>query len=286
MMTYWTMSSVQIWWRWLDWYGLSASRWQCHHWVADFFKEQKQWSKTVFVQSEAVYLQKCDCFQWDRHVFKRKIRKFRRSARQNKEVNGSDRRRKRFISRRVLLQCIGVNCRPEVYATAQCIAPRKEMTTKSLFVSLRKASEHLKRSARQELNFVKLVLGSMWCDLILGLLTLLAWKRRIGFVILMADRAHRGSIVHYASSECHRITRLVTDAEAQLLINVVGIRTLDLDTLDELLELNVELEVFTDSCTLFKLVMRNGNGHEHGFLTDIFAYKVIRKENDEALSKV
>lgn len=189
---------------------------------------------------------------------------------------------KGFRSQRALVQYIGVNCRPDVCATVQLIAPGKEGTTKSQFASLKRAVEHLKRRPEQGLDFVKLHMPSVRVVVIsdASFANAPGLKSQLGFVILMADENRTANIVHYGSCRCHRVTRSVMASEVHALIHAVDIGMIVRDALNELLNRNVEMEAFVDSRTLFNVVTKNSNTAERRLQIDIFALRESYKNGE------
>lgn len=164
-----------------------------------------------------------------------------------------------FRSQSALAQYIVVNCRPDVCAAVQLIAPGSTKVEDAQFKSLGKAVPHLKETKKIGFDFVKLDIASVcvvvWPDA--SFAKAIGMKSQLGFVNPLPYGQKRAYIDHYGFNRCHRLSRSIMAAEVHALVHAFDNGFVVQEVLEELLGRRVELEAFVDSRTLFNVIANN-----------------------------
>lgn len=178
---------------------------------------------------------------------------------------------KGFKIQRALAQYIGVKWRPDICARVQLISPGSESISESQFVSLRKAIGHLKSRKETELDFVEMDMMSMQIVALSDSSYANAdgMKSQLVYVSLMVSKTCRASIVHYGSGRCHRVLRSVMAPEVHALVHSYDNASVVRDALTELIGREVDEKAYVDSCTLYKVVVKNDCTAERRVQTDL-----------------
>lgn len=151
-----------------------------------------------------------------------------------------------FKSNQEMVKYIGVNCRPDVYASAPLTALQNEPIWKAQIILHRREIEHIEKSPPHELHFVKIDIASIRVVLSdASLANAPGIKTQLGYVILMAIDDHSENILHYVPSRWHRVRRSVREAEVRALIHVVDFAMLVSEALNELLQQTIGIEAFS-----------------------------------------
>lgn len=118
---------------------------------------------------------------------------------------------KEFTSRRPMSPYIGVDCRPDVCAPVQLIAPGRDLPTTTKFKTFYKVIKNLNNTADMGLIFVPLGLKTsrlvFFTDA--SFENDRDFKSQFGFVLCMADSPDNSNVIHFISSRCRRVTRSV-----------------------------------------------------------------------------
>lgn len=182
---------------------------------------------------------------------------------------------KQFASKRAMAQYIGVNCRPDVCAPVQLVAPGREPTSKDEYRTLKKVITHLQATADVGLNFVPLELET--CRLVLFTDASFAnardLKSQLGFLLLMADANDNANIVHFGSSRCQRVTRSVLASEIHSLVLGFDVAYVVQHMLNEIIGRKLKIEAYVDSRSTFDIVAKQGKTVEKRLQIDIHCLK-------------
>lgn len=169
-----------------------------------------------------------------------------------------------FGSQRVLAQYLGVNFRSDNGATAQLIAPGSAKVENKQCKSLKKSIYHMKETRNIDLKFNKLDVNSVRVVVLsnTSFANTPGMKSQFEFVVLIVDDQNQANIVHYGSSNCHRVSRSLMVAELHMFVHTFDIAYMIRETLEELLGRQIHLEAFVDRQTLFNVISNDGRTAE------------------------
>lgn len=98
-------------------------------------------------------------------------------------------------------------------------------------------------------------------------------KIYLGCVMLLAEERQKVNFVHHGSSRCHQARRSVMAAEVHAQFLAFDFGYFIRHAIEQLLKRWIEMEAFVDSCTLFKIVIKNGSTAERHLQTDMMSLK-------------
>lgn len=81
---------------------------------------------------------------------------------------------------------------------------------------------------------------------------------QLGSAVLVENKTHRASIVHYRSPRCHGMSQSVIAAEFHVPVHAYCNAFVPCNALTEMNKCEVDLEAHVDSRTLFDIVVDNG----------------------------
>lgn len=81
-------------------------------------------------------------------------------------------------------------------------------------------------------------------------------ESQLGLVTLMADRLGKVNIVHYGSSQCHRVSRSLLAAQVLVLVPAFDHEYVIRETVKRLIGRRIEIEAFVDCRTLFSPIAK------------------------------
>lgn len=178
---------------------------------------------------------------------------------------------KDFASKREMAQYIGVNCRPDICAAIQLIAPGGESLKNSEYATIRKVIDHLQSDPPFGLTFVPIYLSTsrlvLFSDASFG--NARKEKSQLAYVVILADKDDHENIIHYASTRCRRITRSVMASEIHAL--VLGfVATFSIQHLiTRITGRRPTIEAYVDSKTVFDVIAKQGRTSEKRLQIDI-----------------
>lgn len=180
-----------------------------------------------------------------------------------------------FASKRVMAQYVGVNCRPDVCAAVQLIAPGGDRVTKEEYLTMNRVIIHLKSYPRFGLTFVFVDIKSsrlaLFTDASFG--NARNDKSQLGYLIVMADPNNNENIIHYASSRCRCVTWSVISCEIHAL--VLGFETAH--TMQHLIEvitgIRPGIEAYLHSKNVFDVIANQDITPENLLQIDISALR-------------
>lgn len=182
---------------------------------------------------------------------------------------------KSFISTRVMAQYIYVNTRPDVTASVQLFAPGSEPVTTEEFKTFAKSFRHQKKSREIVVTFQQLDIGFLQLVLLTNpsFENARGLKNQLRFILLMFDEKGISNILYYCSSRCRRVTRSVMASEMDALVLEFDQEFAIRHLLEEILGLEVELQTFLESKTVFAIIGKDGQTNEGSLQIDINALK-------------
>ena len=187
-----------------------------------------------------------------------------------------------YISQRALAQYVGVNVRPDVCAPVQLLVPGKEEVTTLQYKQLKKVLEYMMDTKNQGLNYVSLDMESARLVLLTdaSFANAPGCKSQLGYVIIMVDKFDKCNILHYGSNRCQRVCRSVLAAEMHALILGFDFEYVIQDMVKELIGRKLDVEVMTDSKTLFNVVTKEAMTTERRLQIDILTIKQSYDEGE------
>lgn len=105
-------------------------------------------------------------------------------------------------------------------------------------------------------------------------------KSQIDFVLVLADGSDNANIIHYGSSRCKRVTRPVIAAELHALIYGFDNAYVAKEVIDEVLGLQIPIDGYVDSKTLFNIVAKQGITLEKRLQIDVFSIRESHKKGE------
>lgn len=178
---------------------------------------------------------------------------------------------KEYASSRALAQYIGVCTRPDVCSSVQLLVPQKEGVTAEQTKKLTKVFSHMAGTREQGLNYTSIDMTTARIALMTdaSFANAPGGKSQLGYIITLMDKAGRCNILHYGSNRCQRVCRSVMAAEMHGLILGFDYAYIIQDMLQEILGTKYEIEVMTDSRTLFNVVTKDAMTTERRLQIDI-----------------
>lgn len=172
-------------------------------------------------------------------------------------------------------QYIRINCRPDVCANVQLIAPGSEPNTDAGYNPIMETVKQLKDKKQEGFNFVKIDLET--ARIVLLTETSFAnereMKSQLAFLVLMMEASGKAIIIHYRSTGCQRVIRSVMESDIHVLVLGFDYAYIIKDMIRYITRRYMPVEAFVDRLTLLDVIGKDGLTTELRLQIDIFAFR-------------
>ena len=164
------------------------------------------------------------------------------------------------VTCRAKLQYISCCTRPDLCSPSQLLAAVASNPTPKAYKEINKIVRWTHDTATQGLKFVPLELNSLRLMLFTdaAFANTDEFKSKLGFFVLLADGKNNANIVHYGSTRCCRVTRSVLASELHALSYGLDNGYIVRETIQDILQRSIPIEVYIDSRTLFNVITKFG----------------------------
>lgn len=187
-----------------------------------------------------------------------------------------------FTRTRAKIQYIGSCTRPDVSSRSQLLSSTLTAHFPQRLKQLNKLIEWCHETCEFEMQYVPLQKDTLRLLLFTDASFANADKLRsqIGFVLVLADDQLNGNIIHYGSVHCKRVTRSVMAAELLALVYGFDQAYVAQDILQQIIGVQVPIDGFIDSKTVFNVVAKAGATLEKRLQIDVSALRESHDRNE------
>lgn len=179
-----------------------------------------------------------------------------------------------YAAQRARAAYIASCCQPEA-AFDLSVAAQVTKTDKTDVTALNKRIQWQKENSSKGLKFVKLdhktLQISVFTDA--SFANNKDMSSQVGYVIVLADATGKANIIHWSSTKCKRITRSVLASELYAMAYGFDIATALKGTIDQILQTQVPLILYTDSKSLYDCLVKLGTTTEKRLMVDVMCLR-------------